>query len=74
MTDDRDARIAIAESIAEAENRVTQLRERISRLEGEGSDASQTQETLRVVSRNLANLYIRQSVMRRTLWAWRKTG
>lgn len=74
MTTDRDALIAIAERIAEAENRVNQLRGRVERLKDEGSDASQAQETLQVISRNLANLYVQQSMMRRTVWAWRKTG
>src|SRR5436190_21455643 len=69
MTNDRDALIAIAERIAEAENRVSQLRGRVERLKEEGSDASQAQETLQVISRNLANLYVQQSVMRRTGWA-----
>ena len=71
MTSDRDALLAIAQRIAEAENRVGQLRERVERLKIEGSDASQAQETLQVVSRNLGNLYVQQSVMRRTAWAWR---
>ena len=70
MTNDRTALLAIATGIAETENRVSQLRERIERLKGEGSDASQAQETLQVVSRNLANLYVQQSVLRRTVWAW----
>jgi hypothetical protein len=70
MTGDRDALIAIAQRIAEAENRVVHLRERVERLKEEGSDASQAQETLQVVSRNLGNLYVQQSVMRRTAWAW----
>jgi hypothetical protein len=70
MTSDRDALLAIAQRIAEAENRVGQLRERVERLKIEGSDASQAQETLQVVSRNLGNLYVQQSVMRRTAWAW----
>lgn len=74
MTTDRDALIAIAERIAEAENRVNQLRGRVERLKDEGSDASQAQETLQIISRNLANLYVQQSMMRRTVWAWRKTG
>ena len=69
MTSDRDALLAIAQRIAEAENRVGQLRERAERLKIEGSDASQAQETLQVVSRNLDNLYVQQSVMRRTAWA-----
>jgi hypothetical protein len=51
MTSDRDALLAIAQRIAEAENRVGQLRERVERLKIEGSDASQAQETLQVVSR-----------------------
>ena len=55
MTSDRDALLAIAQRIAEAENRVGQLRERVERLKIEGSDASQAQETLQVVSRNLGN-------------------
>ena len=70
MTNDRSALLAIATGIAETENRVSQLRERIERLKGEGSDASQAQETLQIVSRNLANLYVQQSVMRRSVWAW----
>jgi hypothetical protein len=73
MTKDRDALVAIAQRIAEAENRVGQLRDRIERLKTEGSDASQTQETLQVVSRNLGNLYVQQSVMRRAVWAWHST-
>jgi hypothetical protein len=73
MTKDRAARLAIAERIAEAEHRVTQLRERVERLRNEGSDAAQAQETLQVVSRNLANLYIQQAVLRRTVWAWHST-
>lgn len=70
MTTDRAALVAIAERIAETENRVSQLRERVERLNREGSDTSQAQEALVVISRNLANLYLRQSVMRRTAWAW----
>ena len=73
MTKDRIALLAIAEGIAEAENRVSQLRERVERLRSEGSDAAQAQETLQVVARNLANLYIQQSVMRRSVWAWHST-
>lgn len=70
MTNDRTALLAIATRIAETENRVGQLRERVERLKTEGSDASQAQDTLQVVSRNLGNLYVQQSVMRRTVWAW----
>ena len=70
MTNDRAALLATATRIAESENRVSQLRERVERLKTEGSDASQAQETLQVVSRNLANLYVQQSVLRRTVWAW----
>jgi two-component sensor histidine kinase len=73
MSVDRIALVAIAERIAETENRVDQLRQRVERLSREGSDTSQAQETLRVVARNLANLYVRQSVMRRTVWAWHST-
>ena len=73
MTSDRDALLAIAQRIAEAENRVGQLRERVERLKIEGSDASQAQEMLQVLSRDLGNLYVRQSVMRRTVWAWHST-
>jgi hypothetical protein len=73
MTNDRSTRLAIAERIAEAENRVSQLRERVERLKTEGSDAAQAQETLQVVSRHLGNLHVQQSVMRRTGWAWHFT-
>ena len=70
MINDRGALLAIAERIADAENRVTQLRTRIQRLTDEGSDASQSQEMLQILSRNLGNLYVQQSVMRRSVWAW----
>ena len=73
MTNDRTALLAIATGIAETENRVSQLRERVERLKSEGSDASQVQETLQIVSRNLANLYVQQSVLRHTVWAWHST-
>jgi len=73
MTTDRAGLLAIAERIADAENRVSQLRVRIERLNNEGSDASQAQEMLRVLSRNLSNLYVQQSVMRKTVWAWHAT-
>jgi hypothetical protein len=69
MISDRQALVAIAGRIAEAENRVAQLRWRVERLHNEGSDASQAIETLHVVSRDLTNLYVEQSVMRRTVWA-----
>lgn len=76
MTNDRGALLAIAERIADAENRITLLRTRIERLKDEGSDASQAQEMFQVLSRNLGNLYIQQSVMRRASWAFHfaKTG
>lgn len=74
MTSDRGALVAIAVRIAEAENRVAQLRWRVERLQSEGSDASQAIETLHVVSRDLANLYVQQSVMRRTMWAQKCHG
>ena len=70
MTNDRSELLAIATRIAEIENRVSQLRERVERLRNEGSDASQAQETLQIVSRNLGNLYVQQSAMRQTAWAW----
>jgi len=70
MINDRGALLAIAERIADAENRVTQLRTRIQRLTDEGSDASQSQEMLQILSRNLGNLYVQQSVMRRSVWPW----
>jgi hypothetical protein len=73
MTKDRIALLAIAEGIAEAENRASQLRERVERLRNEGSDAGQAQEMLEVVSRDLANFYVRQAVLRRTVWAWHST-
>ena len=66
---DRSARLAIAERIAESENRVAQLRERIERLTTEGSDAWQASETLQLVSCELADLYLQQARMRRTAWA-----
>jgi len=66
MTPDRDARIAIAQRIAEAENRISQLRDSVMRLTSEGSDASQAQETLRTVACDLGNLYIRQNIMRQS--------
>jgi hypothetical protein len=76
MTNDRGALLAIAERIADAENRITQLRTRIERLRDEGSDSSQSHEMLQVLSRNLGNLYFQQSVMRRSAWTFHfaKTG
>ena len=76
MIRDRDALVAIAQRIAEAENRVGQLNDRVTRLKTEGSDISQAQEALQIVSRNLANLYTQQSVLRRSVWAsrWAKAG
>ena len=65
--------LQVAERIAQSENRIGKLRFRIERLKEEGSDASQAQETLQIVSRNLANLYVQQSVLRRTVWAWHST-
>jgi hypothetical protein len=69
MTSDRDALFAIAQRIAEVENRISQLRDRVTRLKSEGGDTSQAEQTLQVVSGNLANLYTRQSVVRRSAWA-----
>jgi len=76
MIRDRDALVAIAQRIAEAENRVSQLNDRVRRLKSEGSDTSQAQEALQIVSRNLSNLYIQQSGLRRSMWAsrWAKAG
>jgi hypothetical protein len=76
MIRDRDALVAIAQRIAEAENRVGQLHDRVIRLQSEGSDTSQAQEALQIVSRNLSNLYIQQSAMRRSMWSsrWAKAG
>jgi hypothetical protein len=71
MISDRDALVAIAQRIAEAENRVSQLHDRVTRLNSEGSDTSQAQEALRMVSRDLGNLYRQQSLMRRSAWACR---
>jgi hypothetical protein len=69
MTNDRDSRLMIAQRIAEAENRVTLLRARVDRLQSEGSDALQAIEMLRIASRNLSNLYVQQSMMRRAVWS-----
>ena len=76
MIRDRDALVAIAQRIAEAENRVSQLNDRVIRLKSEGSDSSQAQEALQIVSRNLSNLDIQQSAARRSMWAcrWAKAG
>jgi hypothetical protein len=71
---DRSARLAIAERIAGAENRVAQLRERVERLKAEGSDAWQASEALQLVSCELANLYFEQSRMRRSAWAQKYHG
>ena len=73
MTSDRDALFAIAQRIAEVENRISQLRDRVTRLKNEGGNSSQAEQTLQIVSGNLANLYTRQSVVRRSVWAWRSS-
>ena len=76
MIRDRDALVAIAQRIAEAENRVSQLNDRVTRLKSEGSDTSQAHEALQIVSRNLSNLYGQQSALRRSMWEsrWAKAG
>ena len=76
MIRDRDALVAIAQRIAEAENRVSQLNDRVTRLKSEGSDTSQAHEALQIVSHNLSNLYIQQSALRRSMWEsrWAKAG
>jgi hypothetical protein len=73
MTNDRTALLAIATRIAETENRLDLLRQRVERLKMQGSDATQALEMLQVVSRDLTNLYVQQSVMRRSVWAWHST-
>jgi hypothetical protein len=58
----------VAERIASTEHRHSKLRVRIKRLKDEGSDASQEEEVLGLLSHNLAQLYVRQVSLRRTSW------
>ncbi len=48
--------------------RQCKLRVRIKRLKDEGSDASQEEEVLGLLAKNLAQLYSAQATMRRTSW------
>jgi hypothetical protein len=58
----------VAERIALIENRHSKLKVRIKRLKEEGSDASQEEEVFSLLAHNLAQLYQRQAVMRRSNW------
>ena len=68
MLYDRTSCAEIAERIAASENRQGKLRVRIKRLKDEGSDASQEEEVLGLLARNLAQLYRTQASLRRTSW------
>ena len=68
MLYDRTCLVEVAERIASVENRQSKLRVRIKRLKDEGSDASQEEEVLNLLARNLAQLYRAQAGMRRTSW------
>lgn len=68
MLYDRSALADVAERIAATETRLVKLRERVERLQQEGSDARQAEEMLQLLSGNLGELYSRQSNMRRTSW------
>lgn len=61
-------RSEIAERIAATENRIAKLRNRVDRLQEEGSDAQRDQEVLAALSGNLGDLYSRQSNLRRSSW------
>ena len=74
MLFDRTSLADVAERIAATENRQSKLRVRIKRLEDEGSDASQEEEVLGLLSHNLAQLYRTQATMRRTSWTSARTG
>jgi hypothetical protein len=65
---DRYALADIAQRIAATENRVHQLRDRVGRLQQEGSDAHRERHLLASLSGSLGELYSRQSAMRRTGW------
>ena len=71
MSKDRAALLAIAQGIAEAENRAGQLRERVERLRNEGSDSAQAQEALHA-DEALLTIYV--SSERVYLWAVPKSG
>jgi hypothetical protein len=68
MLYDRISLTDVAERIASTEHRHSKLRVRIKRLKDEGSDASQEEEVLGLLSNNLAQLYRRQASLRRTSW------
>jgi predicted nucleic acid-binding Zn-ribbon protein len=70
MRHDSFALTDIAQRIAATENRVEQLRQRVERLEQEGSDATRDQHVLKALSGNLAQLYRRQSSLRQSRWAF----
>jgi hypothetical protein len=60
--------LRIAERIADTENRIDKLRDRVDRLRAEGSDASQADDLLDVTRGMLGQLYAHQSDMRRSAW------
>jgi hypothetical protein len=68
MLYDRISLTDVAERIASTEHRHSKLRVRIKRLKDEGSDASQEEEVLSLLSHNLAQLYVRQASLRRASW------
>jgi hypothetical protein len=58
----------IASRIAATENRVDKLRDRIQRLDAEGSDSHSARDLLDILQGNLHQLYARQTTLRRSQW------
>jgi hypothetical protein len=60
--------VHVAERIADTENRISKLRDRVQRLRAEGSDASQVEGVLDITRSALQQLQVRQSLLRRSGW------
>ena len=60
--------LGVAERIADTENKITKLRDRVERLKAEGSDATQAEELLDSARGALGQLHAHQSDLRRTGW------
>jgi len=68
MWDVASDRVRVAERIAYSENRIDKLRQRVARLQAEGSDAAQAEELLVVAKGALAHLQAHQSQLRPRRW------
>jgi hypothetical protein len=68
MWDVASDRVRVAERIAYTEDSIDKLRQRVTRLRAEGSDATQAEELLVVAKGALAHLHTHQSELRPRRW------